>query len=331
MNIPKAEFLARRKLGIGGSDVAAILGLSPWKTQVDLWMEKTGRSVGQEETLPMRFGSFAEEFVAAEYQKDTGRRLVRFNQQMKHPVAPLIGNVDRLVIPEGSKVAAHQGKIRTDRGWEGKTANVFAMQSGEWGESGTDEVPPYYLVQVQTYQELSLCPLWDLSVLFGNQECRHYTIERDKELGEFIAAKANEWWCEYILQDKAPEPVCEEDIKTLFPRSADKSIEATQDVADCVLESQRISAQISELEKTLKGDKKNNLVGIQEKIKLFMKDASILNWMGKPIATYKSNKDSLSIDWESVANHLGAGAEPEIVKMYTTTKPGARPFRVTLK
>ena len=66
------EWLKARKTGIGGSDIAAILGLSPYRTPVDVWAEKTGRATAQDETLQMRFGRYAEEFVAREYTAKTG-------------------------------------------------------------------------------------------------------------------------------------------------------------------------------------------------------------------------------------------------------------------
>lgn len=50
MNAPdRSEFLARRMAGIGGSDIAAVLGLSPYKTALQLWMEKTGRNTTETE------------------------------------------------------------------------------------------------------------------------------------------------------------------------------------------------------------------------------------------------------------------------------------------
>ena len=63
----REQWLLQRRAGLGGSDIGAILGLSPFRTPVDVYLEKTGRAPANEETLQMRFGTYAEEFVAQEY------------------------------------------------------------------------------------------------------------------------------------------------------------------------------------------------------------------------------------------------------------------------
>lgn len=227
----REEWLVQRKVGLGGSDIGAILGLSPYRTAVDVWMDKTGRAAGQDETLQMRFGTYAEEFVAREYTAKTGRAVQRFTSMLHHQSAPIIGNVDRLVIPEGAKVASHKGEVRTDRGLECKTASAFAsFNSDEWGEEGTDQVPASYLVQCATYMALTGCPRWDLAVLFGNQEVRIYNLARDLDLEAEIINRASEWWMNHVIADVAPEPSNMHDCKALFPRVEEKTIEAGDDL-----------------------------------------------------------------------------------------------------
>lgn len=229
MNSPREEWLQMRRTGLGGSDMGAILGLSPYRTPVDVWAEKTGRSPGQNETLQMRFGTYAEEFVAREYSARTGHEVQRFTSMLRHPVAPLLGNVDRLVIPAGAKIASHRQEIRTDRGLECKTASAFAsFNADDWGDEGTDLIPASYLVQCATYMALTGCTFWDLAVLFGNQEVRVYNLTRDKELEDEIIARASEWWDRHVVADVPPEPVNEADIKRLFPRTNGTTIDADE-------------------------------------------------------------------------------------------------------
>lgn len=228
MNV-RDEFLEKRRCGLGGSDIGAILGLSNYKTPLDVWMEKTGRSPGQDETLQMRFGTYAEEFVAREYSAKTGNDVQRFTSMLRHPSAPVLGNVDRLVIPAGAKIASHKQEIRTDRGLECKTANAFAaFNADDWGDEGTDQIPPSYLIQCSTYMALTGCSFWDLAVLFGNQEVRIYNLKRDVELEGEIIARASEWWDRYVVADVPPEPVSEADIRRLFPGTNGKTIEADE-------------------------------------------------------------------------------------------------------
>ena len=70
------DFTANRTKYLGGSDIGAILGFSKYRTALDVWLEKTDRVVNVVDNLPVRFGSFAEEFVASEYANQTGNVLV---------------------------------------------------------------------------------------------------------------------------------------------------------------------------------------------------------------------------------------------------------------
>jgi len=333
----REEWLQQRKAGLGGSDIGAILGLSQYRTPVDVWMDKTGRAPASEETLPMRFGTYAEEFVAQEYTRKTGFKVQRFNTMLRHPSAPLIGNLDRLVIPEGQKIAALKGHIRTDCLLECKTASAFsAFKDEEWGEEGTDKVPMSYLLQVAVYRILSGCHYADLAVLFGNQELRVYHLWSDAELEEMIVAKATEWWNAHIVADVAPEPVCEADIKRLYPSDNGESIEAT--AADIVLieTAKQLKEQIAALEAQLDGDKKAGTLGTIGMLKARMGEASRLTFGGDDLITWKSAKGSQKTDYAKALIEFGAAlgipATDErlqaAIRNNTFTTTGARRFLI---
>jgi len=93
------DFHAQRLTGLGGSDIGAVLGLSPYRTPYEVWLEKTQRAEPFTGNLATRFGTFAEQFVADEYSHQTGHQVQRFNAMLRHPDAPIIGHVDRLVVP----------------------------------------------------------------------------------------------------------------------------------------------------------------------------------------------------------------------------------------
>lgn len=319
MNAPtRAEFLAERMTGLGGSDLGPILGLPGFRTSVDVWAEKTGRVPPSESSLQMRFGTFAEEFVAQEYSAATGLRVQRFNPMLRHPTAPLIGHVDRLVVPAGQKVASHKSEIRTDRLLECKTASAFAaMHQDQWGDAGTDQVPMTYLVQVATYRILTGCQYADLAVLFGNQDFRVYHLLRDEELEQMIVAKATEWWHRHVIADVPPEPVCDADVKLLYPRSAPaKTVEASDDVLQRLSELRDIKAKAKEY------DAAADAAAVA--IKAAMGDAEALTWQGETLATWKGAKDSTRTDWKAIASTLGYSQE--LFDCHTTTTSGSRRF-----
>jgi putative phage-type endonuclease len=307
--------------------MGAILGLSPFRTPVDVWLEKTGRAPADdlaERRRDVRFGIYVEQFVALEYERETGRQVQRYTAMLRHPTAPLLGNVDRLVVPEGSKVASHKGMIRARRGLECKTANTFAAFDSEaWGQSGTDQVPPAYLVQTATYLALTQCGVWDLAVLFGNggreDDLRIYTIIRDLELEREIVARASEWWRRHVVGDLAPEPRNEADLRALFPKSAPQRVEAGEDVAADVAELARLRLQRKAIE-TAEGT-------IAVRVKAAIGEADTLVAGDRVLATWKSARDGTATDWQAVAAEgIPADALPELVAKHTTTTTGSRRF-----
>lgn len=316
----REEWLTARKAGLGGSDIGAILGLSPYRTPVDVWMEKTGRSDGNADSLQMRFGTYAEEFVAQEYSRETGNAVQRFTKMLHHPTAPILGNIDRLVVPEGQKVASHKSEIRTDCLLECKTASAFATtKSSEWGEAGTDQVPMSYLVQVATYRILTGCRYADLAVLFGNQDFRIYHLWQDADLEEMIVARATEWWNRHIVGDVAPEPVCEADVKTLYPRSTpEKIVEASTEVLVALNDLRVAKAEVEKWEARAEAS--------QLTVKRAIADAEVLIFGGKTLATYKSAKPSQRTDWKALVAEINPA--PELISRFTTETNGARRFLI---
>lgn len=104
-DMTRDEWLDIRKRGIGSSEAAAAVGLSPYKSQLELWLQKTGQDAGlpkpdpNDETSPLYWGTLLEPIVAAHYTKRTGRRVRRINAVLQHASEPwMLANIDREVI-----------------------------------------------------------------------------------------------------------------------------------------------------------------------------------------------------------------------------------------
>ncbi len=315
-----------RLQGLGGSDIGAILGLNPWRTPYQVFLEKIGEAQPFEGNLQTRFGSYAEEFVAREYCEQTGRQVQRFKAMLRHQTAPLIGHVDRLVIPEGAKRASHRQEIRTDLGLEAKTASAFATGRGsDWGDSGTDQCPESYLLQAASYMALTGCANWDVAVLFGNQEFRIYHLTRDLELEAMILDEAARFWTDHVIARVPPTPSSEAEARQRWPRHSEgRVLEADdaltvmlQHLADC----KRRGKEVADEEQALK-----------DLILPLLADADSVRRGEMSLATYRANKDSQRTDWQKVATFLRPmiddGAYTNIVAGYTTTQPGARVLRL---
>ena len=92
----RIDWLKQRQSGIGGSDIAAICGLNPFKTPLQVWQSKINPVVDEEISEPAYWGTTLENVVAQEYAKRTGRKVQRINQVLHHPHLPYcLANIDR--------------------------------------------------------------------------------------------------------------------------------------------------------------------------------------------------------------------------------------------
>ena len=188
LDMSHQEWLEDRKRGIGGSDVATVLGLNKYKSPYQLWLEKTGQiELKDSESEPAYWGNVLEEVVAKEFQERTGKKVRRRNQVFEHPLHPFLrANIDRDVVGENAIL-------------ECKTANQFF--SKEWeGE----EVPLSYLCQVQHYMNVLNKDYCYIAVLIGGQRFIWKRVERDQELIDIITERLVDFWETNIIGGEEP-------------------------------------------------------------------------------------------------------------------------------
>ena len=273
------DFSPDRTKYIGGSDIGAILGLSRFRSPLEVWMEKMGNAVKQLDSLPLRFGSFAESFVASEYSRSTGFDLIHDESIHIHPEHSFMSaHIDRFVLGNGFTLS---------RILECKTANP--VSSSEWGEVGSDEVPLTYLCQVAWYQAITGIEQADLAVLFGNSDFRIYGIARDKELEQMIIQKALFFWNEYVLKDISPHVQSEADCHTLFSKSdPNKSVEAKAKTLELARRLQTLNSEIDSREAEISH--------IKQSIMSELGEVETLTHQGKVLATWRAPKPSFRLD-----------------------------------
>ena len=278
------DFSVDRTKYIGGSDIGAILGLSRFRSPLEVWMEKTGKETKKLDSLTLRFGSFAEEFVASEYARATGFELIHDESIYIHPEHSFMSaHMDRFVLEGG----ASSSTSTPTRILECKTANPFS--SGDWGEVGSDEVPMSYLCQCIWYMAITNINKVDLAVLFGNSDFRIYEISRDLELETVIVQKANLFWNEYVLKDLPPPVSSEQDCQTLFSKGdSTKSIEAQSETLEL---SRRLALLNSEI-----STREEEISIIKQNIMNQMGEAESMTYQGKVLATWKAPKPSFRLD-----------------------------------
>jgi putative phage-type endonuclease len=297
------DFALLRAKSLGGSDVGAVLGLSKYRSAVDVWMEKTGKEVASRDSLPLRFGQFAESFVASEYALATGLSLVTHDAAVVHSeYSYMHGHIDRFVMSDDLPLIGDNGRMTASRILECKTANPFSQS--EWGEAGSDQVPLSYLVQCVWYMMLTNIDRTDLAVLFGNADFRIYEISRDLELEQMILERAKSFWAKHVLTDTPPLATSESDYKTLFSKSTvNKSIEAPTETCVLIKKLKSLNEQIDHYEAEVSQ--------IKQSIMGQMQDAEVLTFQGQTLATWKAPKPSLRLDSKRLSEE-----HPDLVHQY---------------
>ena len=315
MNAPIPVGALDRATYLGGSDVAPILGVSPWTTPFMLFQKKIGAYI--EEISPAkqrildrghRWEPIVLEMVVDEL-RDRGHdvEVVAVGQRyIDSEFSFLAAEIDAELIVDGEQVNG-----------EMKTAGYFA--SGAWGDYDSDDVPIYYAAQVMHGLMIQPRRRAVIAALTGFDDRPMIRwIERDEETIAAIRAREIEFW-QRIQSGDAPDPVTAEDVKWLYKRDNGKTMDADEELADLCLELKHYKTT----HKAIEAD----IDLLATRIKARMGDAALLlGPNGKPLCTWKNNKDGVKTDWQAVAH--AAGATPEQIAANTHPTPGARPFLV---
>ncbi len=218
---------------IGGSDVAAIMGQSRWKTPYRLWAEKTGNikvpDLSNNEAIEM--GNRLEQLVADIFSEKTGKTVRRAPKMYRHPEYPfLVANIDRLIVG-GNELL------------ECKTCSAYKLE--EW----ENKIPREYVLQVIWYLGITGRKRGWIACLIGGQKFDYKPIDFDQELFDLMLEKALKFWD--MVQNKVPPLILPEDDETLaelYPEHTEDLIEI-QEMNDRVAYLQEIKMHIEEMTK----------------------------------------------------------------------------------
>lgn len=194
-NITEEEWLKYRFQGIGGSDAAAVLGISKYKTARDLYFEKTGRKPDIEENnnlVALEVGKRLEDLVAQIFANKTGFRIWQEKKMLRHPLFPfMLANTDYLF-------ETNDGKIGI---LECKTSNVYSKDKWDNGS-----VPYHYEIQCRHYMAVKNVDIAYIACLYGNTENDfvYQRIDRDLDFEEDMIIQEKEFWNEYVLKKQEP-------------------------------------------------------------------------------------------------------------------------------
>ncbi|MCG5076496.1 YqaJ viral recombinase family protein [Paraburkholderia tagetis] len=307
-SLSREDWLSVRKHGIGGSDAAAAVGLSPYMSPLELWLIKTGRDANlpkpdpADTTEPVYWGTLLEPIVAASYTKQTGNRVRRVNAVLQHPTVPfMLANVDREVVGN-----------RDVQLLECKTAGEFGAR--QW----RDGVPEYAQLQVQHQLAVTGKSSADVAVLICGQKLEVHRIERDDGLiARLIELEAAFW--RHVETDTPPAADGSESadraLRCLYPGGGG-TVDFTGDRHLSSVFSDLVAVR-AEIEGRLAIEAK-----LKQTIQQAMGEAGQAQFDTGSVS-YKRSKDGIGIDLKRLqADH------PELAVRYAITKLGSRRFLV---
>jgi putative phage-type endonuclease len=302
--------LEQRREGLGGSDVAAALGLSPWKTPYQLWREKRGLDKDERDGPRLRLGKKLEDVIANEFAEASQLRLQRVNTMLRSQEFPwMVANIDRAVVNTSiaGRVSWAGGRLTTDAILEAKLVSTWA--SHQWGEEGTDEVPLYYLTQGVHYLIVTGVEVCHFAA-FVDGNTKRYKLVRDPELIEMVIEGEREFM-RMVESGTEPPMTTPDDVAIRYFKDAGSSVEATPEIAQQVLDHAAWRAKLDEAQ--------SHLDAIKLEIKKYMGEAAILTYGGKPVVTWKSPKASNRFDLDAFKD-----AHPSLVAEFTREVSNSR-------
>ena len=115
-NLSREEWLRYRQMGIGGSDVASLIGINKWKSPIELWMEKTGqKNQVIEENESMMWGHIMESVIRNHFMEITGKQVVEVNAVLQHPeYLHMLADVDGITIDDAGNPAILEIKTASE-------------------------------------------------------------------------------------------------------------------------------------------------------------------------------------------------------------------------
>lgn len=299
-DMSKIEWLKHRQAGIGGSDASCIAGLNPWKSAIQLYMDKKEENPQEQKSLRMELGNRLEGLVAELFTEATGLKVRNVNGILKNDKYPFaLANIDRAIVGEKAFL-------------ECKTTNSYALK--EWEEG----VPAHYEIQCLHYMAITGATHCYIAALIGNSDFIWHQIERDQETIDYLMQIEKDFWENNIEKDVVPMPdgsdAYSEYLKKKYDKSNGQVIELHL-LENGVDKLNRYDEIVTDI-KALESEKKL----IEQEIQFHMEEFEIAK-IGDRKVTWKSSSRN-TIDSKKLKAEM-----PDIAQQYMKTST-SRTFRV---
>lgn len=323
-----------RRRFLGGSDIAAVMGLSPWRTPLQLYEAKIATE--PPEPLPDEKRRFfarrkRQEPVIAEMLADEyGIAVTRLSlddnpnryTDREHPWMAaeidfefMMSDQVREHFPEREDFCA----IPNGALLNGEIKTVHPLAAREWGEQGSEDVPVHYAAQAMWGIGITRRPGALLTALFGLDNLLAFPVMPDADTIAGMRSKATDFWTRNVMQRIPPEPANMDDMMRLFSKVNGRPVEADTELMHAISKLRAVRASMSamEAEKDELEFQIANAVRLQwgqaSDVPAREGDNAIITVGGTEIAKWaKQSRDSLD------SKRLRA-EQPEIAAQYTRT------------
>jgi putative phage-type endonuclease len=271
------------------------MGLSPFMSSLELYAQKTAPALVETKDLPvLRWGRLLQSPIITAYEEETGFVVARdpeLKRSKQHPF-----------------MIAHLDGETLDRVVEAKTART----DEGYGEPGTDQVPPYILLQATHQMIVAEIGRADIPVLIGGSDFRIYTVRLDAELANMLIAGEAAFWRRVIEHDP-PAATSLADAALKWPTSREVRIELPAEAAAALDRLQQLRGEITRLE-SLADDE-------ELAVKDAMQEADTATINGIVRATWRTAKSSNVLDGNRLKLDM-----PQLFAEYLIERVGSRRF-----
>lgn len=293
---------AVRRTKVTASELAAVMGLDPYKTAGDVWAIKTGKVENDGGSDAAEWGHRIEpallDWAAGKLESSITRNVWKTS-------GVLGGTCDAIVDSCGVPLEAKTCGLM----------NFKALNMAEWGEDGTDEVPDRFLVQVHVQMIVTGTQYAYLAALLAGHGQRLYTIERHPALCDEIERRADAFW-KCVTTDTPPDAAPSLEVVQRFRRVPGRVVTIRDEVAETYIKAKAERKKWEDAEEAARAEL---LASMRDGDGQYVEDAT---W-SCGVLTYRQNKPTVKVDAKAMAE-----AHPILAKQYVREYPGARVLRV---
>lgn len=290
----RKDWLLERAKSIGASDSSAVLGINPWKSNVELWLEKTNPEslLDQPDNLNMRLGRDMEPILRQLFTEETGLQVRQDNHIRYDDEYPFLStNLDGRIV--GDKVPL---ELKTTGMWDGM-------------------IPDNYFCQLQHQMMVTNSPYIYFAVLVLSNFGKQFIVEKYERNERFIAdmrATMVDFWMNYVVTGVAPDPVSVKDARLLYNETNQESV--IEGSFDMITICEKIKDYNKDIKK-IKAKADELRVSIMDT----MKEDEIMTYKGSTLSTWKKSKGKVKFDLNKFKKD-----HPDIYEEYSSQKDGNR-------